>query len=118
VTPPPGPPRHRVATAAIVALWLAAAVSFLVTAGNGTSAFRIGQVVSALCIIASGAIVALDWLGVATAMGERSARRWRGRLQAPEASNPTVAARSSRLLAWWWIGFGLLLLLLAIAGPR
>ncbi|HZS15101.1 MAG TPA: hypothetical protein VFC09_10920 [Candidatus Dormibacteraeota bacterium] len=118
MTPEPGPPRHRLGMALIVALWAGAAVSFLVTAGRGTAAFHAGQGVSGLLIVVAGALVARDWLGVATAMGQRSARRWRGRVVAPEASNPAVAARSQRLLAWWWIGFGVLILLLAVASPR
>jgi hypothetical protein len=112
------PPRHRVAMAVIVALWAAAVVSFLLTAARGSAAFRAGQVVSGACIIGAGLLIAWDWLGVTTAMGRRSSNRWRGRVQAPEASNPAVAARSSRLLAWWWIGFGVLLLVLAVASPR
>jgi len=115
---PPETQRHRVAIAVIVVLWLAAVVSFLVTAAQGASAFHLGQAVSGACIIAAGAIVAVDWLGVATAMGRQRARRWSGRVQAPEASNPIVAARSTRMLAWWWIGFGMLILILAIASPR
>jgi hypothetical protein len=118
MTPDDGTPRHRLAMAVIVALWAAAVVSFLVTAGRGTAAFHLGQAVSGVCVIVAGVIVAVDWLGVTTAMGQRSARRWRGRVIAPEASNPTVAARSQRLLAWWWIGFGVLILVLAIASPR
>jgi len=113
-----GRPRHHVAYGVIAALWAAAVLSFVVTAPQGSTAFHTGQVVSAVCIIAAGAIIAWDWLGVATAMGERSAKRWRGRVQASEASNPVVATRSSRMLAWWWIGFGVLLLLLALAAPR
>jgi hypothetical protein len=113
-----GRPRHHYAYGVIVALWVAALVSFVVTAPQGSTAFHTGQVVSGVCIIAAGAIIAWDWLGVATAMGQRSAKRWRGRLQAPEASDPAVATRSSRMLAWWWMGFGVLLLLLALAAPR
>jgi hypothetical protein len=109
---------HRFAYAAIVALWVGAVLSFVITAPQGSTAFHTGQVVSAVCIIAAGAIIAMDWLGVATHMGQRSANRWRGRTQASEASNPVVATRSSRMLAWWWIGFGVLLLILAIAAPR
>lgn len=109
---------HRIAMAAIAALWAAAVICFVVTAPQGSTAFHTGQVVSAFCIIGAGLLVALDWLGVATHMGQRSAKRWRGRVRAPEASNPTVAARSTRLLAWWWVGFGVLLLMLAIAAPR
>lgn len=118
MTPSQGPPRHRVATAVIVVLWAGAVVSFLVTAGQGTTAFHLGQAASGLFVVVAGAIVALDWLGVATAMGQRRARRWGGRLVAPEASDPATATRATRFLAWWWIAFGMLLLLLAIAAPR
>ncbi len=115
---PQAPPRHRLAGAVIVALWLGAAAAFLVTAAQGPAAFHLGQAVSGLCIVAAGVMVAVDWLGVTTAMGQRRARRWGGRLIAPEASNPQVAARATRYLAWWWIGFGALLLLLALTGGR
>ncbi|HXA27576.1 MAG TPA: hypothetical protein VN193_02415 [Candidatus Angelobacter sp.] len=113
-----GAQNHRIAYAAIAALWVGAVLSFVITAGQGSAAFHIGQVVSGVCIVAAGAIIAVDWLGVATRMGQRSADRWRGRLQAQDASNPVVATRSTRMLAWWWIGFGVLLLILAIAAPR
>jgi hypothetical protein len=108
----------RIATGVLIALWFAAVISFVVTAPKGSATFHAGQVISGACIIAAGLLVAYDWLGVTTAMGERSAKRWRGRLQAPEASNPTVATRSSRMLAWWWIGFGVLIVILAVASPR
>lgn len=115
---PDGPPRHRPAMVVIVVLWIAAVASFLATAAQGSSAFHLGQAVSGLCIVGAGVIVAVDWLGVTTAMGRGRARRWGGRLQAPEATNPAVATRATRMLAWWWIGFGVLLLLLAVAAPR
>lgn len=115
---PEGPPRHRIAIAVIVVLWVGAVVAFLATAAQGPTAFHLGQVASGLCVIAAGAIVAVDWLGVTTAMGRQRARRWGGRIQAAEASDPVVATRASRLLAWWWIGFGLLILILGIAAPR
>ena len=113
-----GASNHRIAYAVIALLWVAAVASFVVTAPQGSAAFHTGQFISAACIIAAGAIIAGDWLGVATHMGQRSSRRWRGRVQAQEASNPVVATRSTRMLAWWWIGFGVLLLLLALAAPR
>lgn len=118
MTAPEGPPRHRLAVAVIVVLWLGAVAAFLATAAQGSSAFHLGQIVSGLCIVGAGAIVAVDWLGVTSAMGRRRARRWSGRLIASEASNPVVATRATRMLAWWWIGFGVLLLILALASAR
>jgi hypothetical protein len=98
----------------VIALWVAAIVCFFVTATMGARAFRAGHVASGVCIIAAGVLVAYDWMGVATIMGQRTARRWRGRVRAQEASNPATATRSTRLLAGWWIGFGALIVVLGL----
>jgi hypothetical protein len=113
-----GASRSRLGTWVLVALWIAAMVSFFVSAPMGRSAFHVGQALSGLCIVVAGLLVAYDWMGVATAMGERSARRWRNRLSARQASDPVVAARSARMLAWWWLSFGVLLVLFALVSSR
>lgn len=107
--------RHRVAMLALWGLWIAALLSFIVSATRGSTAVRVGQVVSGFCIIAAGALLAYDWMGVATAMGERSSRRWRNRLNIAETRDPSVNVRSTRIVAWWWIGFGALVVLFGVA---
>jgi hypothetical protein len=109
--------RSSRAVAAIVALWLVAGFILLFSAVQGATAARAGQLVAGLCVILAGVLVAVDWMGVATAMAERRARRWGGRLPSmPEARDPAVAARSTRLLAGWWVAFGVLVMLFALAG--
>jgi len=97
-------------------LWVVALLSFVLSAAHGIGAVRVGQVVSGFCIIFAGVLLVYDWLGVATAMGERSARRWRTRLNIAETRDPSVNVRSVRIVAWWWIGFGALIVLLGVAG--
>lgn len=104
--------------AVVVALWTAAVVLFLAGLVMGAATLRLLQVIAGLCIIAAGLLVANDYDGVATAMGERSARRWRGRTSAPEASDPQVAARASRFMAWVWVVFGGVVIVLAIGVLR
>lgn len=96
-------------------LWVVALVSFIASATRGATAVRVGQVVSGFAIIAAGMLLAYDWLGVATAMAERSSRRWRKRLNVAETRDPSVNARSVRIVAWWWIAFGALVVLFGVA---
>lgn len=107
--------RDRWAMLGIGGLWLVALLSFVVSATRGLTAVRVGQVVSGFCIILAGVLLAYDWMGVATAMGERSARRWRRRLNVAETRDPSVNVRSTRIVAWWWIGFGALVVLFGVA---
>jgi hypothetical protein len=96
-------------------LWLVALLSFVLSATHGASAVRVGQVVSGFAIILAGVLLAYDWLGVATAMGERSSRRWRKRLNIAETRDPSVNVRSVRIVAWWWIAFGALVVVFGVA---
>lgn len=105
----------RVAMLGLGGLWIAALLSFVVTATHGATAVRVGQVVSGFCIILAGVLLAYDWMGVATAMGERSARRWRRHLNIAETRDPAVNVRSTRIVAWWWIAFGALVVLFGVA---
>jgi hypothetical protein len=102
-------------TAAVVALWTAAVVIFVAGLVIGASALRFCQVVAGLCVMLAGLLVATNWNGAATAMGERQARRWRGRLRAPEASDPAVAARAAQLMAWVWVAIGAITVVFALA---
>jgi hypothetical protein len=101
-------------TAAVVALWTAAVVIFVAGVLIGGSALRFCQVVAGLFIMLAGLVVATNWDGAATAMGERSARRWRGRIRAPEASDPVVAARSAQLMARVWVVIGAVTVVFAL----
>lgn len=110
-----GMTRDRYALFGLGGLWVVAVLSFIVSATRGVTAVRVGQVVSGFCIVFAGMLLFMDWNGVATAMGERQSRRWRKRLNIAETRDPAVAARSVRIVAWWWMGFGALVVLLAVA---
>ena len=107
--------RDRWAMLGLGGLWVAALLSFIVSATQGATAVRVGQVVSGFCIVLAGMLLAYDWMGVATAMGERSSRRWRKRLNIAETRDPSVNVRSTRIVAWWWIAFGALVVLFSVA---
>jgi hypothetical protein len=111
----PNAGRRGLGMATVVALWTAAVVIFVSGVVIGSSALRFCQVVAGLCIMLAGLLVATNWAGAATAMGERSARRWRGRIRAPEASDPAVAARASQIQAWVWIVIGAVTVIFALA---
>jgi hypothetical protein len=106
---------QRRAMLSLVGLWAIALLAFAVSAPRGIAAVRVGQVVSGFCIIFAGTLLLMDWMGVATAMGERRARRWRRRLDIAETRDPSVNVRSTRIVAWWWIAFGALVVLFAVA---
>jgi hypothetical protein len=109
--------RSSWAMAAIVGLWLLAGIVLLVSSVRGLTAARTGQVFAGLCIVAAGVLVAVDWMGVATAMGERRVKRWGSRLRnMPEMRDPAIATRSTKLLAGWWVAFGVVVMLFAVAG--
>jgi hypothetical protein len=107
--------RSRLAMFGLGGLWIAALLSFIVSATQGATAVRVGQVVSGFCIVFAGMLLAYDWMGVATAMAERSSRRWRKRLNIAETRDPAVNMRSTRIVAWWWIAFGALVVLFGVA---
>ncbi len=107
--------RDRWALLGLAGLWIVALLSFVLSATRGVTAVRVGQVVSGFCIIFAGVLLAYDWLGVATAMAERSARRWRSRLNIAETRDAAVNLRSARIVAWWWIAFGALVVLFGVA---
>jgi hypothetical protein len=103
----------------IVALWLLAGLVLLFSSVRGLTAARTGQMVAGMCIVAAGVLVAIDWMGVATAMAERRVKRWGGRLRnMPEMRDPAVATRSTKLLAGWWIAFGVVVVLFAALAGR
>jgi hypothetical protein len=107
--------RDRLAMLGLAGLWIAAILAFVVSAARGASAVRVGQVVSGFCIILAGMLLAYDWMGVATAMGERSSRRWRKHLNIAETRDPSVNVRSTRIVAWWWMAFGALIVIFGVA---
>jgi hypothetical protein len=109
-----GMTRDRWALFGLGGLWIVAVLSFVVSATRGLTAVRVGQVVSGFCIVFAGMLLYMDWMGVATAMGERSSRRWRKRLNIAETRDPAVAARQVRIVAWWWIGFGALVVFFGV----
>lgn len=106
----------RLGLLGIVGLWLLAVVVFIATAARGIAAVRVGQVLSGFCIILAGTLLLNDWMGTSTAMAERSSARWRKRLDIAETRDPKINMRSSRVVAWWWIAFGALVVLLGVAG--
>ena len=95
-------------------LWLVALLTFVISATRGSTAVRVGQVVSGFCILFAGALLLMDWNGVATAMGERQSRRWRKRLNVAETRDPAVAMRQVRIVGWWWAAFGVLVVLFGV----
>lgn len=107
--------RFRTAIVALAGLWLAALLCFVVSAFQGLTAVRVGQVVSGVLIIFAGALLWMDWMGVATTMGERSAKRWSKRLDVAETRDPAVNTRSVRIVAGWWMAFGALVVLFGVA---
>jgi hypothetical protein len=107
--------RFRIAMLTLAALWIAALLSFVVSALNGLTAVRVGQVVSGFLIIFAGALLWMDWMEVATTMGQRSANRWRKRLNIAETRDPAVNTRSVRIVAGWWMAFGALVVLFGVA---
>ena len=108
--------RERWGTVGLVGLWGVAIGVFIGSATRGLTAVRVGQVISGFCIIMAGSLLALDWMGTATAMGRRTASRWRKRLDIAETRDPAVNARATRLVAGWWVVFGALVVLFGVAG--
>jgi hypothetical protein len=108
----------HVGWALVVALWAAAAVIFVAGLAAGAATLRFLQIIAGLCVVAAGLLVANDFDGVATLMGRRSSRRWRGRTSAPEASDPNVAARASQFYAWTWVAFGAVVVIFALTFLR
>jgi hypothetical protein len=102
----------------IIGLWVLALAIFVVAAPRGAGAARAGQVLSGFCIIAAGALLATDWMGVATGMAKRSADRWRRRLDVAETRDPSVNLRSTRIVGWWWVAFGVVVVSAAVVSAR
>jgi hypothetical protein len=110
--------RSRVGVLGVAGLWLLALFIFIVSAPRGAGAARAGQVLSGFCIIMAGTLLLTDWMGTATGMAERSSARWRKRLDIAETRDPRVNLRSTRIVAWWWIAFGVVVVLFAVSSAR
>lgn len=110
--------RSRWGAFGVAGLWGLALLAFIVSAPRGAGAARAGQVLSGFCIILAGTLLLSDWMGTATGMAERSSARWRKRLDIAETRDPAVNLRSTRLVAGWWIAFGVVVVLFAVASAR
>ena len=102
----------------VAGLWVLALGAFIVSAPRGAGAARAGQVVSGFCIILAGTLLLLDWMGTATGMAARSSARWRKRLDIAETRDPAVNMRYTRVVGWWWIAFGAVVVLFAVGSAR
>ena len=106
--------RSRLGVLGVSGLWAVALLIFIVSAPRGAGAARAGQVLSGFCIILAGTLLLVDWMGTATGMAERSSARWRKRLDIAETRDPRVNLRYTRIVAWWWVAFGVVVVLFGV----